>query len=185
MDEGPFDCIVIDLTDATENELISQLEQLRGFDLPFIAFVPRDWTDKEQNYFSDLKLLDRQHVVRTQAQLQDEVARVLHWQFERLSAPAQDLMRQSRQCDPLLVGRKIAVVDDDIRNIFSLTSALEEHGVELHYAESGRSGIELLQRIPDVDVALIDIMMPGMDGYQTIQEIRAIPKFASLPIIAE
>jgi CheY-like chemotaxis protein len=76
------------------------------------------------------------------------------------------------------------VVDDDIRNIFSLTSALEEHGVELHYAESGRSGIELLNRIPDIDAALIDIMMPGMDGYETIEEIRANPRFATLPIVA-
>ena len=184
LDNGPFDCVVIDLTDASESALVEQLEQLRGFDVPFIAFIPRDWSEKEQAYFGELKLLDRQHLVRTQAQLQDEVARVLHWQFERLPVPAQDVMRQSRPCDPLLVGRKVAVVDDDIRNIFSLTSALEEHGVELHYAESGRSGIELLQCIPDVDAALIDIMMPGMDGYQTIAEIRAIPKFASLPIIA-
>ncbi len=93
-------------------------------------------------------------------------------------------MKQIRQCDPMLAGRKVAVIDDDIRNIFSLTSALEEHGVELHYAESGRAGIELLQRIPDVDAALIDIMMPGMDGYQTMQEIRTMPQFSSLPIIA-
>jgi CheY-like chemotaxis protein len=84
----------------------------------------------------------------------------------------------------MLTGRKIVVIDDDIRNIFSLTSALEEHGVELHYAESGRYGIELLQRMRDADAALVDIMMPGMDGYQTIREIRAMPHFANLPIIA-
>lgn len=93
-------------------------------------------------------------------------------------------MQQLRRCDPVLVGRKVVVIDDDIRNIFSLTSALEEHGMELHYAESGRSGIELLQRIPDADVALVDIMMPGMDGYETIREIRALPNFAGLPIVA-
>ena len=81
-------------------------------------------------------------------------------------------------------GRKVVVIDDDIRNIFSLTSALEEHGVELHYAESGRSGIEILQRLPDADAVLVDIMMPGMDGYQTIQEIRSMPTFNNLPVIA-
>ena len=75
------------------------------------------------------------------------------------------------------------MIDDDIRNIFSSTSALEEHGVELHYAESGRSGIELLQRLPDADAVLVDIMMPGMDGYQTIQEIRSMPTFSNLPVI--
>ncbi|MHB1205450.1 MAG: response regulator, partial [Rhodospirillaceae bacterium] len=184
LDNGPFDCVVMDLTEASEEMVIAQLESLRSFEVPFIAFIPRDWSEREKDYFGRLQLLDQQHVVRTQAQLQDETARIFHWAFDRLPAPAQDVMRQTRQCDPLLVGRKIAVVDDDIRNIFSLTSALEEHGVELHYAESGRSGIELLHRIPDVDAALIDIMMPGMDGYQTIQEIRAIPKFANLPIIA-
>jgi CheY-like chemotaxis protein len=78
----------------------------------------------------------------------------------------------------------VVVIDDDIRNIFSLTSALEEHGVELHYAESGRSGIEILQRMPDADAVLVDIMMPGMDGYQTMQEIRTMPGFATLPMIA-
>jgi CheY-like chemotaxis protein len=82
------------------------------------------------------------------------------------------------------MGRKVVVIDDDIRNIFSLTSALEEHGMELHYAESGRAGIELLQRIPDADVALVDIMMPGMDGYETIREIRTLPNFTGLPIVA-
>jgi len=157
---------------------------MRGFDVPFIAFIPRDWSEQEKAYFGELKLLERQHIVRTQAQLQDEVARLLHWSFDALPPTAQDVLRQSRQCDPALVGRKLAVIDDDIRNIFSLTSALEEHGVELHYAESGRSGIELLNRIPDVDAALIDIMMPGMDGYQTIAEVRANPRFANLPIIA-
>ena len=76
------------------------------------------------------------------------------------------------------------VIDDDIRNIFSLTSALEEHGVELHYAESGRSGIELLQRVSTADAVLVDIMMPGMDGYETIREIRSMPGYAALPVIA-
>jgi CheY-like chemotaxis protein len=61
---------------------------------------------------------------------------------------------------------------------------LEEHGVELQYAESGRSGIEILQRVPDADAVLVDIMMPGMDGYQTMQEIRSMPEFSTLPIIA-
>jgi len=97
---------------------------------------------------------------------------------------AQAALQALRRCDPLLSGKKVVVIDDDIRNIFSLTSALEEHGVELHYAESGRSGIELLQRLPDTDAVLVDIMMPGMDGYETIQEIRSMSGFATLPLIA-
>ncbi len=112
------------------------------------------------------------------------MALILHRPFDNLPASAQAALQQLRRCDPLLSGRKIVVIDDDIRNIFSLTSALEEHGVELHYAESGRSGIELLQRMPDADAVLVDIMMPGMDGYETIQEIRRMPGVAALPIIA-
>ena len=120
----------------------------------------------------------------TTAQLQDNIALVLHRPFEQLPLNAQAALQQLRRCDPLLAGRKVLVIDDDIRNIFSLTSALEEHGVELHYAESGRSGIEILQRLPDADAVLVDIMMPGMDGYQTIQEIRSMPTFNNLPVIA-
>ena len=179
-----YDCIVIDCREAWERPLAEIVEALRGADVPFVAFIPRDWTEQERAYLGDLSLTERQRIAKSEAQLQDDVAFILHRSVDTLPANAQDLVKQIRQCDPMLAGRKIAVIDDDIRNIFSLTSALEEHGVELHYAESGRSGIELLQRIPDVDAALIDIMMPGMDGYQTIQEIRTMPKFASLPIIA-
>ena len=76
------------------------------------------------------------------------------------------------------------VIDDDIRNIFSLTSALEEYGIDLSYAESGRAGLELLDRQPGVDVVLVDIMMPDMDGYETIREIRSRPGLHDLPVVA-
>src|SRR5205085_11464536 len=80
--------------------------------------------------------------------------------------------------------RKVLVIDDDIRNIFSLASALEEYGVELSYAESGRAGLEAIDAKPDVDVVLVDIMMPDMDGYETIREIRARPEMGDLPVVA-
>jgi CheY-like chemotaxis protein len=76
------------------------------------------------------------------------------------------------------------VIDDDIRNIFSMASALEEFGVDLRYAESGRAGLDLLGQHDDIDVVLVDIMMPDMDGYETMREIRSIARFADLPIIA-
>jgi CheY-like chemotaxis protein len=78
----------------------------------------------------------------------------------------------------------VLVIDDDIRNIFSLASALEEYGIELSYAESGRAGLEAMEAKPDVDVVLVDIMMPDMDGYETIREIRARPGLGDLPIVA-
>ncbi len=85
-------------------------------------------------------------------------------------------------CD--LAGAKVLIVDDDIRNIYSLTSVLETFGIEVLHAERGRDGIALLDQFPDIDVALVDIMMPEMDGYETMREIRLRPERADLPIIA-
>jgi CheY-like chemotaxis protein len=89
----------------------------------------------------------------------------------------------SRQV-PELAGTKVLIVDDDIRNIFSLTSVLESYDVEVLHAERGKDGILILEQTPDVDVGLIDIMMPEMDGYETMQEIRKRPQLADLPLIA-
>jgi CheY-like chemotaxis protein len=83
-----------------------------------------------------------------------------------------------------LAGAKVLIVDDDIRNIFSLTSVLESHDVEVLHAERGKDGILILEQTPGVDVALIDIMMPDMDGYETMQQIRKRPELAELPLIA-
>ena len=85
---------------------------------------------------------------------------------------------------PELAGAKVLIVDDDIRNIFSLTSVLESHDVEVLHAERGKDGILILEQTPGVDVALIDIMMPDMDGYETMQQIRERPELADLPLIA-
>ena len=101
-----------------------------------------------------------------------------------MSGVAKAKLAQSRHDDAVLTGRKIVVIDDDIRNIFSLASALEEYGIELSYAESGRAGLEVLDARPDIDVVLVDIMMPDMDGYETIREIRTRPGLADLPIVA-
>jgi CheY-like chemotaxis protein len=158
---------------------------LRNSDKPLIVFMPREPNEDERKQLNQLgRRAERTRVATSPAQLQDDVALILHRPFETLPLVTQAALQQLRRCDPLLVGRKIVVIDDDIRNIFSLTSALEEHGVELHYAESGRSGIEILNRMPDVDAVLVDIMMPGMDGYQTMQEIRTMPGFEHLPVIA-
>jgi CheY-like chemotaxis protein len=86
--------------------------------------------------------------------------------------------------DAVLAGRKVLIVDDDIRNIFALTSVLEREQMAVLSAENGRAAIEILQATPDVDVVLMDIMMPGMDGYDTMRAIRKMAKFRHLPIVA-
>ncbi|MDB5421887.1 MAG: sensor histidine kinase/response regulator, partial [Brevundimonas sp.] len=123
-------------------------------------------------------------VARTPEQLIEQTSRQLHQPVDSLSEPTRTKLAKSRADDTVLTGRKILVIDDDIRNIFSLASALEEYGVALSYAESGRAGLDLLEAQPDADVVLVDIMMPDMDGYETIREIRSQARFADLPVVA-
>lgn len=100
------------------------------------------------------------------------------------AAPPARLPEEERRPDVLLDGKRVLVVDDDARNVFALASALEQHGIEVLYAESGEAGIAALRRAADVDAVLMDVMMPGMDGYTAIREIRRTRTLADLPIIA-
>ncbi|MGH1560584.1 response regulator [Caulobacter segnis] len=94
------------------------------------------------------------------------------------------MLTRTKHADAVLAGRTAVVIDDDIRNIFSLASALEEYGIELRYAESGRAGLELLDSLPSVDMVPVDILMPDMDGYETMREIRSRARFSDLPVVA-
>jgi HAMP domain-containing protein/signal transduction histidine kinase/DNA-binding response OmpR family regulator len=123
-------------------------------------------------------------LARTGEQLIDHVALIQHAPVERLPDTARAMLTRARHADVVLSGRTAVVIDDDIRNIFSLASALEEYGIELRYAESGRAGLELLDSLPSVDMVLVDIMMPDMDGYETMREIRSRARFADLPVVA-
>ena len=86
--------------------------------------------------------------------------------------------------DVLFKGRRVLIVDDDVRNVFALTSALESRGIEVLYAENGRDSLSVLAENPDVDLVLMDIMMPEMDGYETMTALRQMPQFRRLPVIA-
>ncbi|HXJ02914.1 MAG TPA: response regulator, partial [Micropepsaceae bacterium] len=184
LDDG-YDCVVLDLSTPSQLPLGDLVRTLAASQEPVVLFMPREPNEEERTHIAQLgRRSEPVRIALSTAQLQDHIALILHRPFENLPLNAQAALQQLRRCDPLLAGKKVVVIDDDIRNIFSLTSALEEHGVELHYAESGRSGIEVLQRLPDADAVLVDIMMPGMDGYQTMQEIRTMPQFATLPVIA-
>jgi CheY-like chemotaxis protein len=86
--------------------------------------------------------------------------------------------------DPVLAGKKVLIVDDDVRNIFALTAVLERHSVEVVFAENGKKGIEVVESTPDIDVVLMDVMMPEMDGYETMRQIRKDGRFRTMPILA-
>ena len=113
-----------------------------------------------------------------------EVTRLLHIPESALPENQRGKLEKLRQSDHELVGSKVLIVDDDVRNIFALTSILERHQIQVVHAENGRAGIELLAQSPEIDIVLMDIMMPGMDGYETIRSIRAVDALRDLPIIA-
>jgi CheY-like chemotaxis protein len=94
------------------------------------------------------------------------------------------MLEQLHSTEGVFTGKKVLIVDDDVRNVFALTSALEANGMDVVFAENGRDGIEMLRANPDVDLVLMDIMMPEMDGYETMQAIRQMPEFRQLPIIS-
>ena len=94
------------------------------------------------------------------------------------------MLQQIHQTDAVLAGRKVLIVDDDLRNIYALTATLERRNMQVLYAENGREAIDLLEKTADIDVVLMDIMMPIMDGYEAMRAIRETERFRSLPIIA-
>jgi hypothetical protein len=185
--EEYFDCIVIDLEvpDESAMKVIEDIHRQIGPQLtPCIVYGTRAL--KEEEYI-ELRWAARSGLVRfapTAERLLDETTLMSHRNESGLSEKQRTMLAKLRQTDATLAGRKVLVVDDDLRNIFALTSVLEHHDLEVIHAENGRMGIELLQRTPDVDVVLMDIMMPEMDGYQTMRAIRQISRFRTLPIIA-
>jgi CheY-like chemotaxis protein len=122
--------------------------------------------------------------VSSPERLLDETALFLHRVEAALPPAKRRMIEQVRKKDPLLAGKKVLVVDDDVRNIFALTSVLEAHDVKVSYVENGREALATLKKDPDVDAVLMDIMMPEMDGYETTRAIRKIGRFKKLPILA-
>jgi CheY-like chemotaxis protein len=163
------------------------LDQLKPSDrtpAPVVFYIQRELGAEEERRVRLAIFNGLARVARTPEQLVDEVVSRIHEPLDQIGDPVRAKLAEVSRDKLILAGRKILVIDDDIRNIFSLTSALEEYDIDLLYAESGRAGIDLLEANPDVDVALVDIMMPDMDGYETMREMRSRLQFAELPIVA-
>ncbi len=183
----PFDCVVLDLglPDMPGVELIRQIKKTVGArNLPIIVFTGKELSRREE---TELKRVSSSIIIKdvsSMERLLAETALFLHRVESNLPPPTRELLEQLHRVDPVLVGKKVLIVDDDVRNIFALTSALERHQMQVIYAENGRDGIEMLQGNTDTSVVLMDVMMPEMDGYETMRAIRKIKKYKGLPIIA-
>jgi CheY-like chemotaxis protein len=181
-----FDCIVVDLVlpDRGGAELLRDVhKELGAAAPPVIVYTAKALTRAEE---TELRRLSEAIVLkdaRSPERLLDETALFLHRVQSKLPEPKRKLLEQVQRDDPALSGRKVLVIDDDVRNIFAITTALESYRMQVVYAESGRTGIELLEANPDVSAVLMDVMMPEMDGFETTNRIRRMERFKHLPII--
>jgi HAMP domain-containing protein/signal transduction histidine kinase/CheY-like chemotaxis protein len=186
LSQGWYDCLVLDpaLPDLSGPGLLEALEaHPAALDTPILLYGTHATGNGRAAAWSESELVVVQ--VRAVEDLFSEVSLLLHRRQEQpRTAPRPEHITGLPEVDPILVGNKVLVVDDDVRNIFALTSMLERHGAVVMHAENGRRAIEVLKDHPDTDVVLMDIMMPEMDGYQTTREIRTLTGFESLPIIA-
>ncbi|WUR13018.1 response regulator [[Empedobacter] haloabium] len=182
-----FDCMIIDLKlpDMQGNELLQRMshEEIASFP-PVIVYTGRNLTRAEE---ADLHRYSRSIIIkgaRSPERLLDEVTLFLHKVESELSSERQTMLKTVRSRDRVFEGRRILLVDDDVRNIFALTSALEQKGAIVEIGRNGFEALEKLDAVADIDLVLMDVMMPGMDGLEATRRIRADSRFARLPIIA-
>jgi CheY-like chemotaxis protein len=185
--DRPFDCVVLDLhlPDMTGFELLDKIQaepSLRN--LPVIVFTGKDLTAEEEQRLKQAAKTIVLKDVHSLERLLDETALFLHRVVTDLPKDKQDMLQHLHNSKDVLRNRKVLVVDDDARNIYALATVLEGEDMEVLSATNGRHAIEIIQSTPDIAVVLMDIMMPEMDGYETIRQIRKDQRFAALPILA-
>ncbi|MDM3886529.1 response regulator [Pseudomonas sp. BCRC 81390] len=185
--ENIYDCMIIDLKlpDMLGNELLKRMtaEDIRAFP-PVIVYTGRNLTREEE---ADLLKYSRSIIIkgaRSPERLLDEVTLFLHKVESQLSNERQRMLKTARSRDKVFEGRKVLLVDDDVRNIFALTSALEHKGAIVEIGRNGREAIERLEQHDDIDLVLMDVMMPEMDGFEATRLIRQQARWRKLPIIA-
>jgi CheY-like chemotaxis protein len=188
MRTGRFDCVVVDigLPGMSGFDLIDQMkDDPKLAILPVVVYTARDLTKAEQ---SRLRAAAEAVILKdanSPERLLDETALFLHRVEENLAPNQRKMLEHARLSDPALAGTHVLIVDDDVRNVFALTAALEHRfGMQVVYADNGAQGIDILQHANHVDVVLMDVMMPDLDGYETIRRMRRLPGHETIPIIA-
>jgi CheY-like chemotaxis protein len=187
LEQTQFDCMVLDLKLPGKGGF-ALLEQVKKSDahrdVPVIVYTGKDLTRQEETrlrkYAETIIVKD----VRSPERLLDETALFLHRVESHLPPERRRALEQLHSADAVFHGRKVLIVDDDVRNVFALASVLESRGMEVVYGENGQEGLARLEEHPDVDLVLMDIMMPELDGYETTRAVRERDEFKRLPIIA-
>src|SRR5262249_21306650 len=163
-------------------ETMQSTPELR--DLPVVVFTGKELTADEEGRLKGAAKSVVLKDVQSPERLFDETALFLHRVVAGLPESKRQMIARLHCSNEVLRDRKVLVVDDDIRNIFALTSVLENHDMQVLSATNGRQAIEIIEGTPDLSVVLMDIMMPEMDGYETMHRIRENPNFRTLPILA-
>jgi CheY-like chemotaxis protein len=182
-----YDCCVVDLRlpDMTGFELLDMLRERADLrDVPIVVFTGKELSDEDQ---AKLKIVAKSVVlkdVQSPERLLDETSLFLHRVVSELPEAKQRMLEKLHGSAEALRSRKVLVVDDDARNIFALSSVLERRGMKVLTATTGKEAIALIESTPDLAMVLMDIMMPEMDGYQTIAMVRENPAYRRLPIVA-
>ncbi|PSB21184.1 HAMP domain-containing protein [Phormidesmis priestleyi ULC007] len=182
-----FDCIILDLglPDMNGFELMEQIRQQSGRSKPpIVVYTGKELTRQEETQLKRLAETIIVKDVRSPERLLDETALFLHRVQANLPQPKRQILEDLRQTDSVLTGKKVLIVDDDVRNIFAITSLLERYQMQVVFAENGRDGITTLEENLDVNIVLMDVMMPEMDGHEATRAIRSQNRFRSLPIIS-
>jgi CheY-like chemotaxis protein len=187
LNQQAFDCLVIDLRlpDMSGLDVLESLSDKQVLnDVPVVVFTGKQLSAQEDARLHQLARSVVLKDVESPERLLDETALFLHREVANLPADKQKMLERLHQSDEALADKKVLVVDDDVRNTFALSSVLERRGMSVLTAGTGREAISMLEATPDVAIVLMDIMMPEMDGYETMQVIRNNPSFRRLPIVA-
>ncbi len=184
--ERKFDSIILDYTlpDMNGMELIKKVKTNKNAFVPVIIYSAKDFNKQELAQLNKLSSSIVLKGVNSLDRLLEETLMFLHVNYSKLPVEKRKMMENFRMKSDILTSKKILVVDDDVRNLFALTTVFERYNINVITAESGKEAISLMNEMNDIEMVLMDIMMPEMDGYETIQKIRREHKNNSLPIIA-
>jgi CheY-like chemotaxis protein len=185
--QNHIDCVILDLglPDMSGFDFINKLEKIKGHNIPpIIVYTGKELTKEENTELQKHAETIIIKGIKSEERLLDETALFLHRTISNLPKSKQITINNLHDKEAIFNHKKILLVDDDTRNVFALSQILSDHGMEIIKAENGIFALEALEAHSDIDLVLMDIMMPEMDGYETMRQIRSQKKFLNLPLIA-